>query len=277
MGGSPVAPLVATVDGDGDRAIEVWDYRSGMRLHRLTGIAAFPSTLRFSSDGVYLLVAYACGSTGLRDGTWVEGRNPVFVWRVSDGQLVQRFDRHTHPVHDAVFSSDNRHVFSASRTIVGRKGKGQVLQWELDSGRVVASFVSGKGFNRGAAAPPSGDFAYSCDCEGRITRWDLTGGESDGQFGRVGSTCWAFELSPDGRLAATGSGGATGVIPGMVPQPTFRVDECARVYNVESGRLVWKLAHPALVAHLAFSPDGRWLATAGHRRPIKVWDMQTDE
>jgi WD40 repeat protein len=72
-------------------------------------------------------------------------------------------------------------------------------------------------------------------------------------------------FSPDGRLLATGSPGAT----------------AARVWDVTTGRLVRAVAGSASVRHLAFSPDGKTLATAhgqGGARgngSVQLWDTAT--
>jgi WD40 repeat protein len=52
---------------------------------------------------------------------------------------------------------------------------------------------------------------------------------------------------------------------------TFGQDRFARVFNVESGRRVRVLAHPALVHCAAFSPDASKLLTCRHDGSVDVW------
>src|SRR5262249_24497131 len=75
--------------------------------------------------------------------------------------------------------------------------------------------------------------------------------------------CVAF--SPDGRRLAAGSGDYTN--PGETAPPGE-----IKVWDVGSGAEVFTLrGHPHLVRSIAFSPDGRLLAS-GSAGSVKVWD-----
>lgn len=66
-------------------------------------------------------------------------------------------------------------------------------------------------------------------------------------------------FSPDGRLAATGSG-----------------DTNVRVYSVETGEEIYLLTdHTDAVWIVAFSPDGLILATGSTDRTIRLWSVET--
>ncbi|MFN2188513.1 MAG: hypothetical protein ACK2T3_07100, partial [Candidatus Promineifilaceae bacterium] len=71
----------------------------------------------------------------------------------------------------------------------------------------------------------------------------------------------AVDISPDGRLLATGSR-----------------DQLAKVWDIESGREVLSLdGHEGSVRDLAFSPDGRHLATASSDMTAIIWDIGTGD
>ena len=65
-------------------------------------------------------------------------------------------------------------------------------------------------------------------------------------------------FSPDERLLATGSW------DGMI-----------KLWDVQSGALLWTGWHTNLVEGLAFAPDGRRLASCGDDAVIRVWDTHT--
>jgi WD40 repeat protein len=72
-----------------------------------------------------------------------------------------------------------------------------------------------------------------------------------------GASLLALKFSPDGKLiASVGS------------------DHYLRVWEVSSGRKLYAVvAHQGPVPDLAFSPDSRWIATAG-TISVRVWDSR---
>jgi WD40 repeat protein len=68
-------------------------------------------------------------------------------------------------------------------------------------------------------------------------------------------------LSPDGRLAASGS-----------------LDSTVRLWEIDTGKEVRTLeGHVGHVFAVAFSPDGRRLASAGNDSSVRVWDVDTGQ
>lgn len=69
----------------------------------------------------------------------------------------------------------------------------------------------------------------------------------------------ACELSPDGRLAVSGS----------------KFGYKVMLWNVADGTLRWEREHDSEVECVTFSPDGKRIATGGEDYYLRVWDVET--
>jgi WD40 repeat protein len=87
---------------------------------------------------------------------------------------------------------------------------------------------------------------------------------------------YGIEFSPDGRYLATASRAVSSLQPNLLESYTFsQSDESAIVWEARNGRKIARMPHDNGVNAVAFSPNGRYLATAGNDRSARVWEAKS--
>jgi WD40 repeat protein len=162
--------------------------------------------------------------------------------------------------------------------------------------------------NAVAFHPKNRRLVASAGTDGTVRLWDAVSGEQIRSLHGHADLMWGLAFSPDGQwLAAAGGGEQMSKknvtvwdtttwqeIPGSPLAATFGLRTVAfrrdgrllaAAGAASSPVVVWDVAtgaqtgvlpgHTWVVQHVAFSPDGRHLASASHDGTVRVWDVMT--
>jgi WD40 repeat protein len=264
------------------REIKFWDATTGRAIRSVPHTVRDPWPRAFSPDGLYFTDAGA-------------DRKSIKVLDATTGGQVCVLRGHTGPVTRVVFSPDSRHLASSG-------ADGTVRTWDAKTGKELHTFRGHAGRVEWLSFSPDGQRIASSGADQTVRVWDA--GSARQQFALQGHTGVARSVyfSADGRRLFTAYNGALKVWDAGTGQPicTLRggaTDWLRRtavspdgelvasaavqtvgtltVWDATTGRQVYTLHSTA--DRVAFSPDGRYLASGGLERLVHLWTAATGD
>ncbi len=187
----------------------------------------------------------------------------IVLWDLDMETELHILKGHRHAVTCLAFSGDGKRLLSGSSDTT-------VRVWDVATGQAILPCVGHQGFIGDVVVSPDGETVISASRDKTVRQWNLTTGEEIRRFEHPWSVA-CMAVSPDGKIVAAKS---------------RRYDEGSviRLWDLATGREVrqWS-AGPKDDESLgiAFSPDGRILATASNSAQpndsprVHQWDVET--
>jgi WD40 repeat protein len=278
---SPDGRALATGSVRGSR-IRLWDPATGKPLRPVDEHDSYTDAISFSGDGKTL---------------WSLGQDKNLIrWDVATGRGQTLFGGPKYGLFDrAAYSPDGRLVATGGRVA------GQVRLWDT-TGRELAELGQHEGGAGGVAFSPDGKLLVSSGADKRLRLWDVATRKEIRQLGGPAGMWNSLSFSAGGRRLAVGGGGGFGnraespprVLDVTTGKEVVRLDGSPTsvlvalapdgktlaaggynngqkplspvcIWDATTGKLLGQLAgHAKGVGSMAFSPDGRYLATGGN-------------
>jgi WD40 repeat protein len=263
----------------------LWDVRTGKELRQLKDV----SSAAFTPDGKKLAV-------GKRGGV-------ILLLDPHTGREAGRLEGHRATVRALAVSPDGHSLVSADegpdRPRKRKQPRTSVRLWDLDTGKVLHEL---RGYDETVIAlqfAPDGKTVAAEDSKGNLLLYDATFRKQRHRFPGGGRWDYTYTFSPDGKVLllqekegpfrewdiARGEerrrwGGQT---PAAVL--VYASDGKVLASRGSGGLFVWDVAagkelnsfagHRAAVQALAFSPDGRFVASLDQANVFGIWEART--
>jgi WD40 repeat protein len=243
------------VSGSPDGSIGIWEVRSGRELIQMK----HEGGLKFLSFGPQGDFVVSAGGKSLR------------VWDVSSGREIAHMD-HDQEVVSVAFSTDGA-------TLVSTSLGGTAQVWEASTGRELVRLQHGR-LVQATALSPDGKYVVLTGCDVAEEGFTFSCPQASARVWEVSTgkpvasvihddVPLAVAFSADGKYVA--SVGCARWNPEFVC-----IESRARVWETVSGREIARMTHDRLMVAVAFSPDGKFIAT-GSEGAAQIWSWQPDD
>ena len=269
---SPDGETIASVSDDG--TIRLWNVNTRKPFKTLMAHADSVNSVVFSSDGETI------ASAG-NDRT-------VRLWNANTGELLRTLTGHIENVNTVAFSPDGNTIASGSGKLVylgGREDSGtcvgqEIRLWNANTGELIKTLTGHTSVVNSVVFSPDGNTIASgsghlMGYEGKasageeVRLWNANTGELIKTLTEHKEVVSSVAFSPDGNLIVSGDWydwdgyPSSGTWSGEI-----------RVWDAHTGEhLKTLIGHTGGVSSVAFSPDGKTLASGRTDGTILLWDF----
>ncbi len=248
-----------------NNTVQVWDVASGENI----------LTIPPEGPGYYRDVEFSPDGRTLAASTWSSalGGN-VRIFDAQTGQQVQRIYAHRENIPNIEFAPDGDSLATAATDA-------SIKIWNVELAVLIASYVDFGLAIQDIEFTPDGEYMMVAlggehhfpdgadnPANSAAILWDLQNRAQSRVYSGHTDWSWATDISPDGRLIASGSG------PLRFPASIDDLDATVRVWDAESGEALHVLeGHENTVDSVKFLPDSQQLLSSSWDGAIRRWDL----
>lgn len=225
----------------------MWDYRMHTQLATVTEPSGHPSYSTFTPDGKKIVSI----SSGL-----------VTIYDVSKRKQIRRFKTAAADDHLRICCSpDGSRVAIATGGLDATLKSAVVKQFDLQTGRPLATLRGQTGFVHACQYSPDGKELLTCNLDGWTCQlWNANTGALERTFGQGNNNDKiSATFSPNGKTILT-----TGL------------DQSVRLWDEQTGRELWRSFQSINAPESAtFSPSGDQVVTVGNLAVATTWNAET--
>ena len=182
-------------------------------------------------------------------------------WDIESGQELLIFKETKGVIWTLALSPDGRRIISGGGDKIARL-------FDLQTGKKLQEFQGHTDAVWGAVVLPGGKEALTGGWDQTLRVWDVETGKQVRTFEGVVDKVRCIVVSPDGKTVAVGH---------FIDNPDAALRSgTVRIWDIASGKEIRAFpAHAHEVAAIAFSRDGKMLASSGYDKTLRIFDVAT--